>query len=103
MNTKALSWILSNKTGIPSKTIWYVMMNVTAPAAEEGSHFDVPYDRAVFSHRYNLLVKVPEWRARLQEVADVFQRGNRSSIIGMNCRRCTKKKKNATQPQSCTT
>ena len=72
MNAKALSWILSNKTGIPSKTIWYVMMNVTAPAAEDGFHFDVPYDRADFSHCYNLLVKVPEWRARLQEVADVF-------------------------------
>jgi len=65
--TKAqLGWICGHDTGTSSKTIFSVMTGVEAIRA------DVPYDPGDFGRCYRLLDLVPEWRPRLQEVADRY-------------------------------
>jgi len=61
-----LDWICGHDTGTSSKTIFSVMTNVKAMRA------DVPYDPDDFGRCHRLLVLVPEWRSRLQEVADQY-------------------------------
>ena len=61
-----IDWLLSNDTGISSKTILSVMT---------GSHLkcpDVPYDPSDFGRCHRLLALFPGWRARLPEVAEQF-------------------------------
>ena len=59
-------WLLSNDTGISSETICTVMLG------EEHSHPDYPHDPSDFGRCYRLLSHFPEWKDRLQEVADRY-------------------------------
>ena len=62
--TEAISWLKGTDTGISSKTIWSVMTGF--PVDWEGT----PADPSDFGRCYRLLLRFPEWRPRLQEVAD---------------------------------
>lgn len=64
-------WIISDDTGISSKTIWAVMMDCV-PEEYPWHKFDVPHDPSDFGRCYRLLQKFPEWKARLEEVAAQF-------------------------------
>jgi len=59
-------WIISDDTGISSKTIWAVMMGVDTDRS------NVPLDCADFGRCYRLLKHMPEWTARLPEVAEKY-------------------------------
>lgn len=63
---KPEQWIVSHDTGISSKTIWSVMMGATPywPGT--------PLDVDDFGRCVRLLVHIPEFRPRLQEVADKY-------------------------------
>ncbi len=65
---KPEQWIVSHDTGTSSKTIWAVMMGVKPDWA------DVPLDVDDFGRCVRLLTVVPEFRPRLQEVADKYHR-----------------------------
>jgi len=68
---KPEQWIIGYDTGTSSKTIWAVMMD--AVTGNEPWHtFGVPGDPDDFGRCYRLLVLFPEWRARLNEVAEKF-------------------------------
>lgn len=64
-----IEWMLSNDTGISSKTICAVMTN-SNPRANFWAGF--PHDPADFGRCYRLLKLFPEWRGRLPEVAERF-------------------------------
>ena len=64
-------WVLSDDTGISSKTIWAVMMGAV-PKTIGPFWFDVPHDPSDFGRCYRLLVRFPDWRPRLMEVAARF-------------------------------
>lgn len=60
-------WLLSDDTGMSSKTILAVMTGST------GSHIGYPpADNDDFGRCYRLLKLFPQWRSRLQEVAVAF-------------------------------
>ena len=65
-----IEWLLSNDTGISSKTICAVMTN--SKIGIDTSLPDIPYDPADFGRCYRLLKLFPEWRPRLPEVAAWF-------------------------------
>ncbi len=65
-------WILSNDTGISSKTIWAVMMDVNISDIRQTCSFDIPHDPSDFGRCFRLLELFPEWRTRLPEVAEQF-------------------------------
>lgn len=67
LTTRACNWIAGRDIGISSKTIWAVMMGVESGSGPLGS--DVPHDSDDFGRCYRLLQLIPEWRARLSEVA----------------------------------
>ena len=68
MNQEALlQWAMGNDAGISSKTIMSVM---TGTALED--HASVPWDADDFGRCYRLLNIFPEWKSRLQEVADKY-------------------------------
>jgi hypothetical protein len=62
-------WLLSEDTGISSRTIFAVMTG-----SKIGGSFgpDVPHDPSDFGRCYRLLALFPEWRERLTEVAEQF-------------------------------
>ncbi len=59
-------WILSDDTGISSKTIWSVMMHAQV------SRSDTPSAPSDFGRCYRLLQKFPEWRDRMDEVSNLY-------------------------------
>lgn len=65
-----IEWLLSDDTGISSKTILAVM-TLSRP---QGTRWwpDVPHDPSDFGRCYRLLQKFPQWRRRLHEVADAY-------------------------------
>ncbi len=63
---KPEQWIVSHDTGTSSKTIWAVMMGVKPDWP------DVPLDVDDFGRCLRLISVVPEFRPRLQEVADKY-------------------------------
>ena len=63
----ALAWIVGDDTGLSSTAIWAHMMG-TAPAERFG-HVAYPLDPDDFWRCYRLLLLVPEWRARIGEMA----------------------------------
>lgn len=71
MSGAALAWIVGRDTGISSKTIWSVMMDAV-PTNPHPFDFDIPHDPDDFGRCYRLLETIPEWRARLREVAARF-------------------------------
>ncbi len=68
-NLPAYQWILGRDTGISSKTIWAVMMGVITEPIRCNAQYDIPWDCHDFGRCYRLLDAIPEWKARLQEVA----------------------------------
>lgn len=62
----AITWITSDDTGVSSRTIWGVMMGAMP------SMIDVPHDPSDFGRCHRLLTLMPEWKARLGEVADAL-------------------------------
>ena len=67
MNNAALQWIVGHDTGTSSITIWSVMNGV-----EEYYRQGIPLDVDDFGRCVRLLVRVPEYRDRLQEVANKY-------------------------------
>lgn len=63
---KPLQWIVSNDTGVSSKTIWSVIMGV------EPDYADVPADEADYGRCIRLLQLIPQWQSRLNEVVDKY-------------------------------
>ena len=62
-----LEWMMSDDTGISSKTIMHVMEGTTAP------HWvDVPADPGDFGRCHRLLEAFPLYRVRLHEVAAMY-------------------------------
>lgn len=64
-----IEWLLSDDTGISSKTILLVM---TGSEITGSFWTDIPYDPSDFGRCYRLLQKFPEWRERLPEVAEKY-------------------------------
>ena len=62
---KAYEWLRNGDTGTSSETIWAVMMRQHSP--KHGP--DIPYDPSDFGRCYRLLKVMPEWVARMPEVA----------------------------------
>lgn len=62
----ALDWIVGDDTGMSSKCIWGVMVG----AGPDGFR-SYPLDPDDFGRCHRLLQAVPEWRARLSEMAAV--------------------------------
>lgn len=65
-----VDWLLSDDTGVSSKTIFRVMVGASIPEAPW--HNDIPYDPADLGRCYRLLQLFPEWRGRLSEVSAKF-------------------------------
>jgi len=66
-------WILCGDTGISSQTIWAVMVGVVnGKNLPTRFRFDVPHDPADFGRCFRLLLRFPEWKGRLNEVAEAF-------------------------------
>lgn len=65
---KPIQWIVSNDTGVSSKTIWSVFMGV------EPYYTDVPADEADYGRCVRLLQFIPEWQSRLGEVVEKYPR-----------------------------
>ena len=68
----AHEWIIGNDTGTSSKSIWAVMMGVLKEPTRCGGKYNVPHDNSDFGRCYRLIKAIPEWRARLEEVALIF-------------------------------
>lgn len=62
---RACAWIITDDTGLSSRTLWAVMMGVTP------SRIEHPHDPDDMGRCLRLLRAVPEWRARMPEMAEV--------------------------------
>jgi len=67
-----LKWIDGDDTGVSSKTIWSVMMDVIDDIKDSSFYCDIPYDPSDFGRCYRLLELFPDWKERLSEVAEIF-------------------------------
>lgn len=61
-------WIVGNDTGVSSRTLWAAMMGVIDKSTRCGYQYDVPHDNGDFGRCFNLIILIPEWRKRLNEV-----------------------------------
>ncbi len=68
VNDKAMAWIVGPDVGQSSKTIWCVMMHQPEPAY--GGCY--PLDPSDFGRCYRLLLIMPEWEARIDEVGEAY-------------------------------
>ena len=66
---RAIEWLFGDDTGLSSRTIAGVMLRL-APAQIQ--HASIPHDGGDLGRCLRLLEKLPEWRARLDEVAVAF-------------------------------
>jgi hypothetical protein len=66
VDERAQRWINSGDTGLSSETIWRVFMSRGSGRA------DVPYDPSDFGRCHRLLKLLPEWRERLDKVAEAL-------------------------------
>lgn len=62
---KAHAWIVGSDSGLSSKAIWAHMMDAGPPRYG----WDHPRDPADFGRCHRLLNLIPEWKARLPEMA----------------------------------
>lgn len=69
---KPEQWIINGETGTSSKTIWAVMMNAVMDNRKNTWDYGVPHDPDDLKRCVNMLTLIPEWRPRLQEVANAF-------------------------------
>ena len=67
-----IDWLLSQDTGVSSRTIWAVMMGVETTPQRCITKYDIPYDPSDFGRCFRLLCLFPEWRKNLHRVAEVF-------------------------------
>lgn len=65
LRSRADAWIVGDDTGASSKAIWAVMVGVKA------ARRSAPSDPSDFGRCYRLLKLVPEWHARIGEMAAV--------------------------------
>lgn len=65
----ALEWIVSEDTGLSSKTIWSMMMNGKAPERQHA-----PCDNGDFGRCYRLLKLIPEFEQNLERMATIKRR-----------------------------
>jgi len=72
--TKYSKWVVSEDTGISSRTIWAVMMNAVVGDTDYNFRYGTPRDPDDFGRCYRLLERFPEWKTRLGEVANIFPR-----------------------------
>ena len=63
-----LDWLMSDDTGVSSKTIMHVMEGCAPPSFG----VDVPHDRSDFGRCHRLLEAFPSYRDRMREVADRY-------------------------------
>ena len=61
-------WYRSGDTGVSSETIWHVMTGYPVKS------YGYPIDVSDFGRCHRMLRAFPEWRARMNEVADRFPR-----------------------------
>lgn len=69
---RAIDWLLSGDTGSSSKCICRVLAG--SNDSDSWFHDNLPMDAGDFGRCYRLLALIPEWRARLPEVAVRFPR-----------------------------
>ncbi len=62
-DTRAVDWVSGGDTGISSKAIWTHMMGGTP------ERWSCPLDPSDFGRCHRLLLLMPEWRARMPEMA----------------------------------
>lgn len=67
---RAIDWLLSGDTGRSSKCICCVLTG--SPTVADNGFCAFPMDASDFGRCYRLLQRIPEWRARLPEVAALF-------------------------------
>lgn len=65
-----MEWIVAGDDGVSSRTIWAVMKGVSLDVMRT----DTPHDPPDFGRCYRLLEIMPEWRARLDKVAQKSSR-----------------------------
>lgn len=66
-----MEWIVARDTGISSRTIWAVMVDVRTSVVPRT---DIPHDPPDFGRCYRLLEHFPHWRKKLGLVAQELPR-----------------------------
>ena len=66
---RAIEWLFGDDTGLSSRTIAGVMLGLPPAGIQYAS---IPHDAGDLGRCLRLLERVPEWRARLDEVAVAF-------------------------------
>lgn len=72
---RAILWAAFGEQGISSRTIFGVMTGAIKHEdafPRDWARFNVPHDPSDFRRCYLLLKLIPEWRERLEEMADAF-------------------------------
>lgn len=69
VTARALAWVGGRHVGMSSKCIWRVMMGVDESDVDAFDRGAYPLDPDDFSRCRRLLKLIPEWRARLPEMA----------------------------------
>lgn len=70
LNERLVKWFLSGDTGVSSKAIVSQMTGIEA----KDSFSDYPFDTSDFGRCYRLMKIVPEFRARISEMASRSER-----------------------------
>lgn len=74
---RAMIWAAFGEQGVSSRTIFAVMTGVSEYGTTfpyDWKRFDAPHDPADFRRCYLLFKLIPEWRGRLGEVAQAFDK-----------------------------
>lgn len=71
-SSEQLEWVLGDDTGLSSKTIFAVMTGTELRGGVFGP--EIPHDPSDLGRCLRLLARFPEWKPRLQEVADKYPR-----------------------------
>ena len=69
---KPEQWIIEGEVGTSSRTIWAVMMGIVTEPQQCDWNYDTPSDPDDMSRCVKLIILFPEWRPRLNEVAQIF-------------------------------
>ena len=72
---RAIMWAAFGEQGISSRTIFAIMTGAIKHEdafPRDWARFNVPHDPSDFRRCYLLLKLIPEWRERLEEMADAF-------------------------------
>ena len=66
------TWLIEGDVGLSSQTMWMALMGLAKTPQQLTGRTSVPHDPDDFSRCYKLIASFPEWRGKLQTVADVF-------------------------------